>query len=200
MVSELRLEFGCSGPGWGCGSIPCSAELLTWHDAGSPALSWGPFRPRFPSCVRTPACWDRPGPAGKQTLLSGPEELFRGNDSGCACGSVLRPDVGLGLVGLRLGCCRGPSLILHPLPCLRSVRELDKVRQQLQEEVRQVSTQLLEERKKRETHEALARRLQKRVLLLTKVRRGRPGHMTVACLGWACSGRQHPRLPGSALR
>ncbi|XP_045432882.1 mitotic spindle assembly checkpoint protein MAD1 isoform X3 [Pipistrellus kuhlii] len=49
-----------------------------------------------------------------------------------------------------------------------SVRELDKVRQQLQEEVRQVSAQLLEERKKRETHEALARRLQKRVLLLTK--------------------------------
>lgn len=43
------------------------------------------------------------------------------------------------------------------------------MRQQLQEEVRQVSAQLLEERKKRETHEALARRLQKRVLLLTKV-------------------------------
>ncbi|XP_036167844.1 mitotic spindle assembly checkpoint protein MAD1 isoform X4 [Myotis myotis] len=53
-----------------------------------------------------------------------------------------------------------------------SVRELDKVRQQLQEEVRQVSAQLLEERKKRETQEALARRLQKRVLLLTKERDG----------------------------
>ncbi|CAK6446417.1 unnamed protein product [Pipistrellus nathusii] len=53
-----------------------------------------------------------------------------------------------------------------------SVRELDKMRQQLQEEVRQVSAQLLEERKKRETHEALARRLQKRVLLLTKERDG----------------------------
>lgn len=53
-----------------------------------------------------------------------------------------------------------------------SARELDKVRQQLQEEVRQVGTQLLEERKKRETHEALARRLQKRVLLLTKERDG----------------------------
>ncbi|XP_062945973.1 mitotic spindle assembly checkpoint protein MAD1 isoform X2 [Cynocephalus volans] len=49
-----------------------------------------------------------------------------------------------------------------------SARGLEKVRQQLQEEVRQVSGQLLEERKKRETHEALARRLQKRVLLLTK--------------------------------
>lgn len=36
--------------------------------------------------------------------------------------------------------------------------------------MRQVSSQLLEERKRRETHEALARRLQKRVLLLTKVR------------------------------
>ncbi|XP_016068452.1 PREDICTED: mitotic spindle assembly checkpoint protein MAD1 [Miniopterus natalensis] len=53
-----------------------------------------------------------------------------------------------------------------------SARELDKVRQQLQEEVCQVSAQLLEERKKRETHEALARRLQKRVLLLTKERDG----------------------------
>uniref|UniRef100_A0A8C0TEN4 Mitotic spindle assembly checkpoint protein MAD1 n=1 Tax=Canis lupus familiaris TaxID=9615 RepID=A0A8C0TEN4_CANLF len=49
-----------------------------------------------------------------------------------------------------------------------SARGLEKVRQQLQEEVRQVSSQLLEERKKRETQEALARRLQKRVLLLTK--------------------------------
>uniref|UniRef100_A0A2K6RKF9 Mitotic spindle assembly checkpoint protein MAD1 n=1 Tax=Rhinopithecus roxellana TaxID=61622 RepID=A0A2K6RKF9_RHIRO len=49
-----------------------------------------------------------------------------------------------------------------------SARGLEKARQQLQEELRQVSGQLLEERKKRETHEALARRLQKRVLLLTK--------------------------------
>ncbi|XP_054421472.1 mitotic spindle assembly checkpoint protein MAD1 isoform X2 [Pteronotus mesoamericanus] len=53
-----------------------------------------------------------------------------------------------------------------------SARELDKVQQQLREEVRQVSAQLLEERRKRETHEALARRLQKRVLLLTKERDG----------------------------
>ncbi|XP_012903203.1 mitotic spindle assembly checkpoint protein MAD1 isoform X3 [Mustela putorius furo] len=51
-------------------------------------------------------------------------------------------------------------------------RGLEKARQQLQEEVRQVSSQLLEERKKRETQEALARRLQKRVLLLTKERDG----------------------------
>ncbi|KAG8509961.1 Mitotic spindle assembly checkpoint protein MAD1 [Galemys pyrenaicus] len=51
----------------------------------------------------------------------------------------------------------------------RGARELEKVRQQLQDEVREVSTQLLEERKKRETQEALARRLQKRVLLLTKI-------------------------------
>ncbi|XP_064449479.1 mitotic spindle assembly checkpoint protein MAD1 isoform X5 [Mirounga angustirostris] len=49
-----------------------------------------------------------------------------------------------------------------------SARGLEKALQQLQEEVRQVSSQLLEERKKRETQEALARRLQKRVLLLTK--------------------------------
>nr|XP_051697934.1 mitotic spindle assembly checkpoint protein MAD1-like [Oryctolagus cuniculus] len=51
-------------------------------------------------------------------------------------------------------------------------RALEKAQQQLQEEVRQVSGQLLEERKKREAHEALARRLQKRVLLLTKERDG----------------------------
>uniref|UniRef100_A0ABI7W412 Mitotic arrest deficient 1 like 1 n=1 Tax=Felis catus TaxID=9685 RepID=A0ABI7W412_FELCA len=50
-----------------------------------------------------------------------------------------------------------------------SARGLEKVRQQLQEEVRQASGQLLEERKRRETQEALARRLQKRVLLLTKL-------------------------------
>ncbi|KAM9726140.1 mitotic spindle assembly checkpoint protein MAD1 isoform 2-T2 [Dama dama] len=49
-----------------------------------------------------------------------------------------------------------------------SARELEKARLQLQDEVRQLGSQLLEERKRRETHEALARRLQKRVLLLTK--------------------------------
>ncbi|XP_057343435.1 mitotic spindle assembly checkpoint protein MAD1 isoform X6 [Manis pentadactyla] len=53
-----------------------------------------------------------------------------------------------------------------------SARGLEKARQQLQEEVRQVSGQLLEERRRREAHEALARRLQKRVLLLTKERDG----------------------------
>uniref|UniRef100_A0A8C9AJY7 Mitotic spindle assembly checkpoint protein MAD1 n=3 Tax=Lemuridae TaxID=9445 RepID=A0A8C9AJY7_PROSS len=53
-----------------------------------------------------------------------------------------------------------------------SARGLEQARQQLQEEVRQVRGQLLEERKRRETHEALARRLQKRVLLLTKERDG----------------------------
>lgn len=53
-----------------------------------------------------------------------------------------------------------------------SARGLEKVQQQLQDEVRQVNAQLLEERKKRETHEALARRLQKRNALLTKERDG----------------------------
>ncbi|XP_059753355.1 mitotic spindle assembly checkpoint protein MAD1 isoform X2 [Balaenoptera ricei] len=53
-----------------------------------------------------------------------------------------------------------------------SARVLEKARLQLQEEVRQLSSQLLEERKKREMQEALARRLQKRVLLLTKERDG----------------------------
>ncbi|XP_029333548.1 mitotic spindle assembly checkpoint protein MAD1 isoform X2 [Mus caroli] len=53
-----------------------------------------------------------------------------------------------------------------------SARGLEKVQQQLQDEVRQANAQLLEERKKRETHEALARRLQKRNALLTKERDG----------------------------
>lgn len=53
-----------------------------------------------------------------------------------------------------------------------SARELEKARLQLQEEARQLGGQLLEERKRREMHEALARRLQKRVLLLTKERDG----------------------------
>ncbi|XP_039081949.1 mitotic spindle assembly checkpoint protein MAD1 isoform X1 [Hyaena hyaena] len=53
-----------------------------------------------------------------------------------------------------------------------SARGLEKVRQQLQDEVRQASSQLLAERRRRETQEALARRLQKRVLLLTKERDG----------------------------
>ncbi|XP_072799548.1 mitotic spindle assembly checkpoint protein MAD1 isoform X4 [Vicugna pacos] len=57
---------------------------------------------------------------------------------------------------------------LQPLGGQSCARELEKARLQLQEEVRQASGQLLEERKKREAHEALARRLQKRVLLLTK--------------------------------
>ncbi|XP_072799550.1 mitotic spindle assembly checkpoint protein MAD1 isoform X6 [Vicugna pacos] len=61
---------------------------------------------------------------------------------------------------------------LQPLGGQSCARELEKARLQLQEEVRQASGQLLEERKKREAHEALARRLQKRVLLLTKERDG----------------------------
>ncbi|XP_070087475.1 mitotic spindle assembly checkpoint protein MAD1 isoform X8 [Equus caballus] len=76
------------------------------------------------------------------------------------------PDLG-SLLGLPPGA--GPS---RSHRCALSARGLEKVRQQLQEEVRQVSSQLLEERKRRETHEALARRLQKRVLLLTKERDG----------------------------
>ncbi|PKU31237.1 mitotic spindle assembly hypothetical protein [Limosa lapponica baueri] len=47
-------------------------------------------------------------------------------------------------------------------------RILEKARQQLQEEILRIQSQLLDEKKKREQHEALVRRLQKRVLLLTK--------------------------------
>ncbi|XP_048817351.1 mitotic spindle assembly checkpoint protein MAD1 isoform X8 [Lagopus muta] len=56
--------------------------------------------------------------------------------------------------------------------CHDSARILEKARQQLQEEILQVQSQLLDEKKKREQHEALVRRLQKRVLLLTKERDG----------------------------
>ena len=72
--------------------------------------------------------------------------------------------------GAIAGCCPGgQASSLCPFASC-SARGLEKARLQLQEEVRQLSSQLLEERKKREMHEALARRLQKRVLLLTKVR------------------------------
>ncbi|XP_041318673.1 mitotic spindle assembly checkpoint protein MAD1 isoform X1 [Pyrgilauda ruficollis] len=55
---------------------------------------------------------------------------------------------------------------------MNSARMLEKARQQLQEEILCVQSQLLDEKKKREHQEALVRRLQKRVLLLTKERDG----------------------------
>ncbi|XP_056358868.1 mitotic spindle assembly checkpoint protein MAD1 isoform X1 [Oenanthe melanoleuca] len=55
---------------------------------------------------------------------------------------------------------------------MNSARMLEKARQQLQEEILSVQSQLLEEKKKREHQEALVRRLQKRVVLLTKERDG----------------------------
>ncbi|XP_008947103.1 PREDICTED: mitotic spindle assembly checkpoint protein MAD1 [Merops nubicus] len=53
-----------------------------------------------------------------------------------------------------------------------SARMLEKARQQLQEEMLHIQSQLLDEKKQREHHEAVVRRLQKRVLLLTKERDG----------------------------
>ncbi|KAL4624427.1 mitotic spindle assembly checkpoint protein MAD1 isoform X1 [Arapaima gigas] len=53
-----------------------------------------------------------------------------------------------------------------------SARALEKARMQLQGEVVQLHTRVLEEQKKREQQDALVRRLQKRVLLLTKERDG----------------------------
>ncbi|KAJ8391873.1 hypothetical protein AAFF_G00084890, partial [Aldrovandia affinis] len=53
-----------------------------------------------------------------------------------------------------------------------SARALEKARMQLQNEVVQLRTRVLEEQKKREQQDALVRRLQKRVLLLTKERDG----------------------------
>ncbi|XP_005420410.1 mitotic spindle assembly checkpoint protein MAD1 isoform X3 [Geospiza fortis] len=55
---------------------------------------------------------------------------------------------------------------------MNSARMLEKARQQLQEEILCVQSQLLDEKKKREHQEALVRRLQKRVVLLTKERDG----------------------------
>ncbi|XP_066185837.1 mitotic spindle assembly checkpoint protein MAD1 [Sylvia atricapilla] len=55
---------------------------------------------------------------------------------------------------------------------MSSARVLEKARQQLQEEILAVQSQLLDEKKKREYQEALVRRLQKRVVLLTKERDG----------------------------
>ncbi|NXO23351.1 MD1L1 protein, partial [Cisticola juncidis] len=55
---------------------------------------------------------------------------------------------------------------------MSSARMLEKARQQLQEELLGVQSQLLEEKKRREHQEALVRRLQKRVVLLTKERDG----------------------------
>ncbi|XP_053132864.1 mitotic spindle assembly checkpoint protein MAD1 isoform X4 [Hemicordylus capensis] len=49
-----------------------------------------------------------------------------------------------------------------------SARLLEKARKQLQEELLQVQSQLLEEKKRREQHEAMVRSLQKRVQLLIK--------------------------------
>ncbi|XP_031806322.1 mitotic spindle assembly checkpoint protein MAD1 isoform X4 [Sarcophilus harrisii] len=51
-----------------------------------------------------------------------------------------------------------------------SARILEKMRQQLLEDLLKVQSELLEERKKREYNEDLVRRLQKRVFLLTKER------------------------------
>ncbi|NXM11990.1 MD1L1 protein, partial [Ploceus nigricollis] len=55
---------------------------------------------------------------------------------------------------------------------MNSARMLEKARQQLQEEILCVQSQLVDEKKKREHQEALVRRLQKRVVLLTKERDG----------------------------
>ncbi|XP_040295722.1 mitotic spindle assembly checkpoint protein MAD1 isoform X2 [Bufo bufo] len=53
-----------------------------------------------------------------------------------------------------------------------SARMLESARQKLQDELRKMQNNYLEEKKKRELHDALVRRLQKRVLLLSKERDG----------------------------
>ncbi|XP_053221653.1 mitotic spindle assembly checkpoint protein MAD1 isoform X1 [Podarcis raffonei] len=56
-----------------------------------------------------------------------------------------------------------------------SARLLEKARKQLQDELLKTQSQLLEEKKKREQHESMARCLQKRVQLLIKARDGMRG-------------------------
>nr|XP_056722600.1 mitotic spindle assembly checkpoint protein MAD1 [Euleptes europaea] len=56
-----------------------------------------------------------------------------------------------------------------------SVRQLENVRKQLQDDLLKAQSQLLEEKKKREQAETMARCLQKRVLLLIKARDGMRG-------------------------
>lgn len=67
-----------------------------------------------------------------------------------------------------------PAHLFLSLPCLScpapSIHALEKTRVQLQTETNEFRAKALEEQKKRENQDALVRRLQKRVLLLTKVR------------------------------
>lgn len=51
-----------------------------------------------------------------------------------------------------------------------SIRSMEKSHTKLQAEMMDLRTKVQEEQKKRENQDALVRRLQKRVLLLTKVR------------------------------
>ncbi|XP_075686461.1 mitotic spindle assembly checkpoint protein MAD1 isoform X3 [Rhinoderma darwinii] len=58
------------------------------------------------------------------------------------------------------------------LRIINSARMLESARQKLQDELLKTQKNFLEEKKKREQHDALVRRLQKRVLLLSKERDG----------------------------
>lgn len=61
--------------------------------------------------------------------------------------------------------------LLHPNVILAfSVRSVEKARTELLPEVAQLRAKAQEEQKKRENQDSLVRRLQKRVLLLTKVK------------------------------
>uniref|UniRef100_A0A8C9ERK3 Mitotic spindle assembly checkpoint protein MAD1 n=1 Tax=Pavo cristatus TaxID=9049 RepID=A0A8C9ERK3_PAVCR len=89
------------------------------------------------------------------------------NENGVS--SVAQPVLGSSCIVLLESTC---SKISQACVISPSARILEKARQQLQEEILQIQSQLLDEKKKREQHEALVRRLQKRVLLLTKERDG----------------------------
>ncbi|KAI5090289.1 mitotic spindle assembly checkpoint protein MAD1, partial [Silurus meridionalis] len=64
------------------------------------------------------------------------------------------------------------SLKQHNYTLTSTMRALEKTRAQLQSETAECRSKALEEQKKRENQDALVRRLQKRVLLLTKERDG----------------------------
>lgn len=63
-----------------------------------------------------------------------------------------------------------PNVIL-PFSLSFSIRSVEKARTELIPEIAQLRAKAQEEQKKRENQDSLVRRLQKRVLLLTKVKK-----------------------------
>ncbi|KAJ8792724.1 hypothetical protein J1605_019544 [Eschrichtius robustus] len=164
-VTARPLAPGCRSGGWSWEEVDVEGGCAVWGPCGG-----RPVVPLDPCCL-----------SGLGQFVAGPQESQSQAAAAQAalCGQCQQHR----LLALRALDSAGrlwkrPTLGWYlTSPCRRTelricgrlrARGLEKARLQLQEEVRQLSSQLLEERKKREMHEALARRLQKRVLLLTK--------------------------------